>query len=193
MEEGRDDWATAPVAAPELASGRPRYDIPSGFFTGPWTVTRSSLRVLRRANAFCRPLRPVPVAVLFPRSRSPVVGGLGDVLVGAGVVLRLLLPTPLRVQVVRPAPILPKLSSEPSTPKTRLSSLSTAFRAAVLHLRGTGNTRDCSVGGGAQGHQGTRGSHQHGTLDGQACAWRAWGGSGGGGGLGQKWLKKFVL
>ena len=47
------------------------------FFTGPWTVTRSSLRMLRRVAAFCRPLRPVPLLVSFPRSRSPVVGVLG--------------------------------------------------------------------------------------------------------------------
>ena len=54
----------------------PPCDIPSGccFFTGPWTVTRSSLRMLRRVAAFCRPLRPVLLLVLFPRSRSPVVG-----------------------------------------------------------------------------------------------------------------------
>ena len=43
-------------------------------FTGPWTVTRSSLRMLRRVAAFCRPLRPVLLLVSFPRSRSPVVG-----------------------------------------------------------------------------------------------------------------------
>ena len=51
-------------------------DIPSGccFFTGPWTVTRSSLRVLRRVAAFCRPLQPVLLLVSFPSSRSPVVG-----------------------------------------------------------------------------------------------------------------------
>ena len=54
----------------------PLRDFPSGscFFTGPWTVTRSSLRMLRRVAAFCRPLRPVLLPVLFPRSRSPVVG-----------------------------------------------------------------------------------------------------------------------
>ena len=54
-------------------------DIPSGccFFTGPWTATRSSLRILRRVAAFCRPLRPVLLLVSFPRSRSPVVGVLG--------------------------------------------------------------------------------------------------------------------
>ena len=54
-------------------------DIPSGccFFTGPWTVTRSSLRVMRRVAAFCQPLRPVLLLVSFPRSWSPVVGVLG--------------------------------------------------------------------------------------------------------------------
>ena len=57
----------------------PLCDIPSGgcFFTGPWTVTRSSLRMLRRVAAFCRPLRPVLLPVSFPRSRSPVVGVVG--------------------------------------------------------------------------------------------------------------------
>ena len=51
----------------------PLCDIPSGCcsFTGPWTVTRSSLRMLRRAAAFCWPLRPVLLLVSFPRSRSP--------------------------------------------------------------------------------------------------------------------------
>ena len=44
---------------------------------GPWTVTRSSLRMLRRVATFCRPLRPVLLLVSFPRSRSPVVGVLG--------------------------------------------------------------------------------------------------------------------
>ena len=59
----------------------PPCDIPSGccFFTGPWTVTRSSLRMLRRVAAFCRPLRPVLLLVSFPRSRSPVVGVPGAV------------------------------------------------------------------------------------------------------------------
>ena len=57
----------------------PLCDIPSGCcsFTGPWTVTRSSLRMLRWVTAFCRPLRPVLLLVSFPRSRSPVVGVLG--------------------------------------------------------------------------------------------------------------------
>ena len=54
----------------------PLCDIPSGCcsFTGQWTVTRSSLRMLRRVAAFCRPLRPVLPLVSFLRSRSPVVG-----------------------------------------------------------------------------------------------------------------------
>ena len=57
----------------------PLCGIPSGCcsFTGPWTVTRSSLRMLRRVAAFCRPLRPVLLLVSFPRSQSPVVGVLG--------------------------------------------------------------------------------------------------------------------
>ena len=57
----------------------PLCDIPSGCcsFTGPWTVARSSLRMLRRVAAFCRPLRPVLPLVSFPRSRSPAVGVLG--------------------------------------------------------------------------------------------------------------------
>ena len=64
---------SAPGAPPPLC------DIPSGwcFFTGHWTVTRSSLRMLRRVAAFCRPLRPVLLLVSFPRSRSPAVGVLG--------------------------------------------------------------------------------------------------------------------
>ena len=60
----------------------PPCDIPSGCcsFTGPWTVTRSSLRMLRWGAAFCRPLRPVLLLVSFPRSRSPVIGVPGAVL-----------------------------------------------------------------------------------------------------------------
>ena len=56
-----------------------RCDIPSGccFFTGPWTLTRSSLRMLRWVASFCRPLRPVLLLVSFLRSQSPVVGVLG--------------------------------------------------------------------------------------------------------------------
>ena len=65
--------------APKSNPPPPLCDIPSGrgFFTGPWTVTRSSLRMLRRVAAFCRPLRLVLPLVSFPRSRSPVVGVLG--------------------------------------------------------------------------------------------------------------------
>ena len=63
----------------EASSAPPPCDMPSRCcsFTGPWTVTRSSLRMLRRVAAFCRPLRPVLLLVSFPRSRSPVVGVLG--------------------------------------------------------------------------------------------------------------------
>ena len=71
-------WGGQPQPS-EASPTPPPYDIPSGccFFTGPWTVTRSSLRMLRRGAAFCRPLRPVLLLVSFPRSRSPVVGVLG--------------------------------------------------------------------------------------------------------------------
>ena len=57
----------------------PLCGIPSGCcsFTGPWTVTRSSLRMLRRVATFCRPLRPVLLLVSFPRLQSPVVDVLG--------------------------------------------------------------------------------------------------------------------
>ena len=57
----------------------PLCDIPFGCcsFTGPWTVTHSSLRMLLQVAAFCRPLWPGLFLVLFPRSRSPVVGVLG--------------------------------------------------------------------------------------------------------------------
>ena len=52
----------------------PLCDIPSDCcsFTGPWTLTRSALRMLRWVAAFCRPLRPVLLLVSFSRSRSPV-------------------------------------------------------------------------------------------------------------------------
>ena len=55
--------------APVFISRPPLCDIPSGccFFTGPWTVTRSSLCMLRRVAAFCRPLWPVFLMVSFPR------------------------------------------------------------------------------------------------------------------------------
>ena len=57
---------------------RPLCDIPSGCspFTGPWTVTRSSLRMLRRVAAFCRPLQPVLLLVLFPFVEPSIVLGL---------------------------------------------------------------------------------------------------------------------
>ena len=107
----------------------PPCDIPSGCcsFTGPWTLTRSSLRMLRRVAAFCRPLRPVLLLVSFPRSRSPVVGVLGlcwmwhgvlfarqrlpmiavlgVVLVVAGVVWLFVLPTPPPPQPLVQAPV----------------------------------------------------------------------------------------
>ena len=38
---------------------------------GPWTITRSSLRVLRRVAVFWRPLRPVFQLVSFPRPPPP--------------------------------------------------------------------------------------------------------------------------
>ena len=65
---------------------RPLCDISLGCcsFTGPWTLTRSSLRMLRRVAAFCRPLRPVLLLVSFPHSRSPVVWCAGAVLDVAG-------------------------------------------------------------------------------------------------------------
>ena len=117
--------------APRVGTGRypPLCDIPSGCcsFTGPWTVTRSSLRMLRRVAAFCRPLRPVLLLVSFPRSRSPVVGVLGlcwmwhdvpfgrqrrpvvgvlrVVLVVAGVVWLCLLSTHLRPQAIHNLPL----------------------------------------------------------------------------------------
>ena len=70
------------------AHAPPPCGMPSGccFFTGPWTGTRSSLRMLRRVAAFCRPLRPVLLLVSFPRSRSPVVGVPGVAVDVAGVV-----------------------------------------------------------------------------------------------------------
>ena len=51
---GSDDHISAVQCIPPPPP--PLRDIPSGrcFFTGPWTVTRSSLRMLRRVVAFCR-------------------------------------------------------------------------------------------------------------------------------------------
>ena len=62
------------VAGAEGYDMCPLCDIPSGCcsFTGPWTVTRSSLRMLRRVATFCRPLWPVLLLVSFPRSRPPL-------------------------------------------------------------------------------------------------------------------------
>ena len=76
----------------------PLCDIPSGccFSTGPWTVTCSSLCVLRQGAVF-----PGGVVFAVAEPRSWRTGG---VLVGAGVVFRFLLPTPLRTQVVHPMP-----------------------------------------------------------------------------------------
>ena len=65
---------TCPNKRPDLpVPPPPPCDSPSGccFFAGPWTVARSSLRMLRRVAAFCRPLRLVLPLVSFPRSRSP--------------------------------------------------------------------------------------------------------------------------
>ena len=66
---------TEALCQPPPPSLYPLCDIPSRCcsFTGPWTVTRSSLRMLRRVATFCPPLRPVLLLVSFPRSRSPVV------------------------------------------------------------------------------------------------------------------------
>ena len=78
LSQQRTGWSKKCSASP-LPPPPPPCDIPSGCcsFTGPWTVTRSSLRMLRRVAAFCRPLRPVLLLVSLPRSRSPVVGVLG--------------------------------------------------------------------------------------------------------------------
>ena len=72
---------SSPRASKGGGGGRGRHphplcEIPSGCcsFTGPWTVTHSSLRMFRWVAAFCRPLRSVLLLVSFPRSRSPVVG-----------------------------------------------------------------------------------------------------------------------
>ena len=61
---------------PPFRRASPPCDMPSGccFLTGPWTVTRSSLRTLRWVAVFCRQLQPVLLPVSCPRSRRPVVG-----------------------------------------------------------------------------------------------------------------------
>ena len=51
---------TAPGVRHCDRTSRYRTHAPLCDITGPWTVTRSSLRMLRRVAAFCRPLRPVP-------------------------------------------------------------------------------------------------------------------------------------
>ena len=58
----------APTHIP-APSTPPLCDIPSGCcsFTGPWTVTLSSLRMWRRVAAFCRPLRPVLLRCFSPQ------------------------------------------------------------------------------------------------------------------------------
>ena len=68
---GSDDPLSC--ASPPPVKVMPLCDSPSGCcsFTEPWTVTRPSLRMLRRVAAFCRPLRPVLLLVSFPRSRGP--------------------------------------------------------------------------------------------------------------------------
>ena len=75
----------------DLHSPPPPCDILSGccFFTGPWTVTRSSLRMLRRVAAAC-----VPAGVVFALA-EPSSWCTGAVLLAAGV-SQPLLPTPLR-------------------------------------------------------------------------------------------------
>ena len=76
-------------------------DIPCCFLTGPWTVTRSSLRMLRRVAAFCQLLRPVfPLVALV----EPSSWRTGVVLVAVGVIPRPVLPTPLRILVVHHLP-----------------------------------------------------------------------------------------
>ena len=80
----------------------PLCDSPSGrcFFTGPWTLTRSSLRMLRRVAAFCRPLRPVLPLLSFPRSRSPVVGVPGLCWMWQMLFCALAVPSSWRAEVV---------------------------------------------------------------------------------------------
>ena len=80
-------WARGGGSGFSLRPARlaPPCDIPSGccFFTGPRTVTRSSLRMLRRVAAFCRPLQPVLRLVSFPRPHQLVHWGLCWLLQGS--------------------------------------------------------------------------------------------------------------
>jgi hypothetical protein len=77
----------SPWASPSIIRSTPSFkphplcDIPSGCcsFTGPWTVTRSSLRMLRPVAAFCRPLRPVLLLVSFPQPSSWCAGAVPNV------------------------------------------------------------------------------------------------------------------
>ena len=92
---------STPVAAKQNPPPHPLCDISSGcgFFTGPWTVTRCSLRAalghcVLTAAAVC-----VPSGVVSALA-GPSRWCTGTVLVVAGVVVRLLLSTPLHVQVV---------------------------------------------------------------------------------------------
>ena len=140
----KDSWFSTHQSVAGVFSGfcdpYPLCDIPSGCYSlmGPWTVTRSSLRMLRRVAAFCRPQRPVLLLVSFPRSRSPVVGVLGlcwmwrdvpfarqwrpiigvlgVVLVVAGVVWLCLLPTHLCPQAVRSLPRCGSVCVRPTCP-----------------------------------------------------------------------------
>ena len=77
-EGGREEWQPGLLC---LTPPLPLCDIPSGccLFTGPWTVTRSSLRMLRRVAAFCQPLRPVLLLVSFPEPSGWCAGALLDV------------------------------------------------------------------------------------------------------------------
>ena len=71
------EWNVCPTAhSCSILPPPPLCDIPLGrcLFTRPWTVTRSSLRMLRRVTVFCRPLQPVFLLVSFLRQRSPAVG-----------------------------------------------------------------------------------------------------------------------
>ena len=80
----------------------PLCDLPlgRGFFTGPWTVTRSSLRMLRRVAAFCRPLRPGAPAVVVSVLAEPSAWRAGGCAGCGGCCFTVFAATPLHVQVV---------------------------------------------------------------------------------------------